>query len=117
MMRSLPIAQPPVDSRGSGLMVAAIAGVLRNAQDGELPLFSWTLGLPQAQLAALVKHCFPELGRLELMPEPQYAVIVDAAPGEFRAATVRNVDAWYAAFQVPKAARLYLTPEARVRVW
>ena len=33
------------------------------------------------------------------------------------AATVRNVDAWYAAFQVPLTARLALPPEARVRVW
>lgn len=72
------------DAGRSGLMVAAIAGVLRNAQDGELPLFSWTLGLPQAQLAALVEHCFPELGQLELMPEAQYAMIVKDAPAEFR---------------------------------
>ena len=39
------------------------------------------------------------------------------APGEFRADTVRNVDAWYAAFAIPTTARLYLAPEARVRVW
>ena len=39
------------------------------------------------------------------------------APGEFRADTVRNIDAWYAAFQVPATARLALTPETRVRVW
>lgn len=84
MMRSSPIAQSPVESRSFCLMVAAIAGVLRNAQDGELPLFSWTLGLPQAQLAVLVEHCFPELGKLELMPEPQYAMIVKDAPVEFR---------------------------------
>ena len=39
------------------------------------------------------------------------------APGEFRADTVRNVDAWYAAFGIPPSARLYLAPEDRVRVW
>lgn len=39
------------------------------------------------------------------------------APGEFRADTVRNVDAWYVAFAVPPGTRLYLAPEARVRVW
>lgn len=71
------------DGGHPGLMVAAIAGVFRNAQDGELPLFSWTLGLPQAQLAALVEYCFPELRMLELMPEPQYAMIVKDAPAEF----------------------------------
>ncbi|MEO7795535.1 MAG: M13 family metallopeptidase, partial [Thermoanaerobaculia bacterium] len=39
------------------------------------------------------------------------------APGEFRADTVRNIDAWYAAFQIPPTSRLALAPEARVRVW
>lgn len=39
------------------------------------------------------------------------------APGEFRADTVRNIDAWYAAFGVPPSARLYLAPANRVRVW
>ena len=39
------------------------------------------------------------------------------APGEFRADTVRNIDAWYAAFDVQPARKLYLPPEARVRVW
>ncbi|MDQ6892358.1 MAG: M13 family metallopeptidase [Acidobacteriota bacterium] len=39
------------------------------------------------------------------------------APGEFRADTVRNVDAWYEAFKVQSGRRLYLPPEARVRVW
>jgi putative endopeptidase len=39
------------------------------------------------------------------------------APGEFRAVTVRNVDAWYPAFAVKPGEALYLTPEARVRVW
>jgi len=39
------------------------------------------------------------------------------APGEFRADTVRNIDAWYAAFHVKPEAKLYLDPAARVRVW
>jgi putative endopeptidase len=39
------------------------------------------------------------------------------APGEFRADTVRNVDAWYEAFKVQPGRRLYLPPDARVRVW
>ena len=45
-------------------------------------------------------------------------VLVDVhAPGEFRAAEVRNVDAWYAAFDVQPGQKLYLAPDARVRVW
>jgi len=39
------------------------------------------------------------------------------APGEYRTDTVRNVDAWYEAYKVGPGDKLYLTPEARVRVW
>ncbi|HEX8483194.1 MAG TPA: M13 family metallopeptidase [Allosphingosinicella sp.] len=39
------------------------------------------------------------------------------APGQFRALTVRNVDAWYGAFGVKPGQRLYLAPEERVKVW
>jgi putative endopeptidase len=40
------------------------------------------------------------------------------SPGEFRAnGTVRNMDAWYEAFNVGAGARLYLAPEERVRIW
>ena len=39
------------------------------------------------------------------------------APGMFRALTVRNIDAWYTAFNVQQGQRLYLAPEQRVRVW
>lgn len=39
------------------------------------------------------------------------------APDNFRVATVRNIDAWYEAFDVQPGQRLYLEPSARVRVW
>jgi putative endopeptidase len=39
------------------------------------------------------------------------------APEQYRIATVRNIDAWYDAFDVRPGQRLYLDPEARVRVW
>jgi predicted metalloendopeptidase len=39
------------------------------------------------------------------------------APDEYRAATVRNIDAWYAAFGVKPGDKLYLAPEKRVKVW
>jgi predicted metalloendopeptidase len=38
-------------------------------------------------------------------------------PDRFRIATVRNLDAWYEAFDVLPGQRLYLEPRARVRVW
>jgi putative endopeptidase len=39
------------------------------------------------------------------------------APGMFRAETVRNLDAWYKAFDIPSTARLYLEPDQRVQIW
>ena len=39
------------------------------------------------------------------------------APSEYRAQTVRNLDAWYDAFQVQPGQALYLAPADRVRVW
>jgi len=41
----------------------------------------------------------------------------DHAPEDYRADTVRNLDAWYDAFDVRPGQRLYLEPSARVRVW
>jgi hypothetical protein len=31
--------------------------------------------------------------------------------------TVRNLDAWYPAFDVKPGEKLYLTPDQRVRIW
>jgi len=39
------------------------------------------------------------------------------APDQYRADTVRNLDAWYDAFDVEHGQKLFLTPENRVRVW
>jgi predicted metalloendopeptidase len=39
------------------------------------------------------------------------------APAQFRALTVRNLDSWYPAFNVPPGQKLFLPPEKRVRVW
>lgn len=39
------------------------------------------------------------------------------APDRYRVATVRNIDAWYDAFDVQPGQQLYLPPDARVRVW
>jgi predicted metalloendopeptidase len=44
-------------------------------------------------------------------------VATDHAPERFRIATVRNLDAWYRAFDVKPGQALYLDPRARVRVW
>ena len=39
------------------------------------------------------------------------------SPGEYRASTVRNLDAWYQAFGVAPGQSLFLPPEQRVRIW
>jgi predicted metalloendopeptidase len=51
-------------------------------------------------------------------PTLRQRVLTDGhAPGQFRALTVRNIDAWYTAFGVKPAQKLYLAPEKRVKVW
>jgi putative endopeptidase len=39
------------------------------------------------------------------------------APSQYRALTVRNLDPWYAAFDVSAGDKLYLAPADRVKVW
>lgn len=39
------------------------------------------------------------------------------SPNEWRAAEVRNMDAWYDEFHVKPGQKMYLAPDARVRVW
>jgi putative endopeptidase len=39
------------------------------------------------------------------------------APAMWRVQTVRNLDAWYPAFQVKPGQKLYLAPDGRVKVW
>jgi putative endopeptidase len=51
-------------------------------------------------------------------PALRQAVITDGhAPGEYRADSVRNLDAWYEAFGVMAGRTLYVPPDRRVRVW
>jgi len=39
------------------------------------------------------------------------------SPGEYRSDTVRNVDAWYKAYELAPSDKLYLKPEDRIRIW
>ncbi|QAU25240.1 M13 family peptidase [Dyella sp. M7H15-1] len=39
------------------------------------------------------------------------------APANFRALTVRNIDGWYAPFNVKPGEKLYLAPDDRVKIW
>lgn len=58
--------------RAFRLLTRAVLGVLRNAQDGELPLYAWTLGLPQQMLLEVLAACAPELGSMEALADTQY---------------------------------------------
>ena len=48
--------------------------------------------------------------RQDVMTDPH-------APAEYRAAEVRNIDAWYDTFKVKPGEKLYLAPADRVRIW
>ena len=48
--------------------------------------------------------------RQQVMTDPH-------SPAQFRADTVRNIDAWYSAFDVQPGEKLYLAPADRVRIW
>ena len=51
-------------------------------------------------------------------PALRQRIVVDGhAPAEYRADTVRNLDAWYAAFDVKPGQKLHLEPKERVKVW
>lgn len=47
----------------------------------------------------------------------QQVLTDEHAPGRYRAQTVRNVDAWYKAFNVTEGQTLYLPPNERVVIW
>jgi putative endopeptidase len=51
-------------------------------------------------------------------PAVRNQVLTDGhAPAQYRASTVRNLDPWYAAFDVKPGDKLYLAEKDRVRVW
>lgn len=100
--------------------IADVAGISA-AYDGYRSLYGGKEG-PSAQGLTGDQRFFLSFGqiwRVKVRPEAlRNSLLTNGhAPGEFRADTVRNIDAWYAAFAVPLGGRLALAPEARVRVW
>ena len=50
--------------------------------------------------------------------ERQQVITNEHSPGKYRVnGVVRNVDAWYKAFNVQPGDKLYLPPEQRVHIW
>jgi len=39
------------------------------------------------------------------------------APAQYRVLSVRNLDAWYQAFEIKPAQKQYLAPKDRVKIW
>ncbi|MEZ5423184.1 MAG: M13 family metallopeptidase [Pyrinomonadaceae bacterium] len=62
---------------------------------------------------------FGQAWRGKMRPETLRVIIATDghAPEQYRADTVRNLDAWYTAFDVKPGQKLYLAPKDRVRVW
>jgi endothelin-converting enzyme/putative endopeptidase len=47
----------------------------------------------------------------------QQVLTDEHSPGEYRSCEVRNIDSWYAAFDVKAGEKLYLGPGERVKIW
>ncbi|HEV8593302.1 MAG TPA: M13 family metallopeptidase [Pyrinomonadaceae bacterium] len=62
---------------------------------------------------------FGQSWRAKRRPETLRVIVMTDghSPEEFRADTVRNIDGWYDAFDVKPGSKLYLAPEARVKIW
>lgn len=75
--------QPPAWQ--DDLRCRALAGVLRGVQEGELPLFAWTLGLAQDEFMAVLSTNFPDAGHLEPLLAPHYERLLSLAPDHFHA--------------------------------
>lgn len=66
-----------------GLMIQAIRGTLRNAQEGEIPLFAWTLGMDQPAYQVMLAQCLPELVAAEPLTAEQYTHLGHNTPSDF----------------------------------
>jgi len=99
-----------------GLSVAYVAyrNYVRDKQGGQAPVIDGLTGDQRFFLAwAQLWRNITSEGetRRRLLSDPH-------SPGEFRVnGIVRNVDAWYAAFDIRPGDKLYLPPEERVRIW
>jgi putative endopeptidase len=62
---------------------------------------------------------FGQSWRNKMRPETLRVIVMTDghSPDEYRADTVRNIDAWYTAFNVQPGRKLYLAPAERVKVW
>lgn len=64
-------------------LARVIGSVMGHAQTGDLPLFAWTLGLPQDRLLQMIATLFPELGQIEPVSAAKYATLLHREPPLF----------------------------------
>jgi putative endopeptidase len=96
-----------------GGIAAAYDGYRASLKGAEAPLQDGFTGDQQFYIA-FAQNWATKIREAALRSE----VVLDPhAPGEFRALTVRNADAWYKAFNVQPGDKLYLAPDQRVRIW
>lgn len=100
--------------------IADVAGISA-AYDGYRAVYQGKEG-PAAQGFSGDQRFFLSFGQIwrsKSRPEAlRNSLITNShSPGEFRADTVRNIDSWYLAFKVQPDQRLFLNPDARIRVW
>ena len=72
---------------------------------------------PQAERDFFLGFAHSERGKAREAQLRRQVLTDGHAPSQYRAATVRNIDAWYQAFDVKPGQSLYLAPTDRVRVW
>ncbi len=63
---------------------AVLAAVLRHVQEGELPLFGWTLGMAHGEFGEMIEGCFPEVAALENVSPQTHRQLAAMAPPLFR---------------------------------
>lgn len=102
------------DLGGLSVAYAAYRSFVQEKQDGNAPVLDGYSGDQRFFLA------WAQLWRnITSEGETRRRTLADPhSPGEFRVnGVVRNVDAWYKAFDVKPTDKLYLPPEKRVKIW
>jgi endothelin-converting enzyme/putative endopeptidase len=102
------------DLGGIQMAYAAYHRYLDATSNGEAPVIDALTGDQRFFLA------FAQVWRSKLRDDALRALVLTDphSPPVFRTnGVVRNVDAWYEAFNVTSEHELYLPPEERVRIW
>jgi endothelin-converting enzyme/putative endopeptidase len=98
----------------SGVEAAYAAYKKYTAQHGEPPVINGLTGDQRFFIA--YAQAWQEKQREDA--ERQQVITNEHSPGKYRVnGVVRNVDAWYKAFNVQPGDKLYLPPEQRVHIW